>query len=128
MQDDQFLADLDSIMDQLDLAQDEELSGEDRTELDDIKSKLCRGANKGLVKANASDLTLTVVVGESELIFSEPLGASLLSPSRKGSANDDVSRMYVAMASMSGTTPATFAKMKMRHLKYCIAIAKIFLG
>ena len=61
------------------------------------------------------------------LTFEEPVGASFKSMDQH-KKNQDVTKMYGIMAEMTGTSIATFSKMKNRDIKVCTAIVTLFLG
>lgn len=61
------------------------------------------------------------------ITFYEPTGATLMAMDRK-KKSEDMGKLYVAMADMTKTTPATFSSMAMADLKVCIAVVTLFLA
>jgi hypothetical protein len=61
------------------------------------------------------------------IVFHEPTGASLVAMDKK-KKNEDFSKFYTVLADITKTSAATFAKLKMRDLKVCIAIGTLFLA
>lgn len=63
----------------------------------------------------------------SSLTFHEPTGASLMAADRKRK-NEDIGKLYAAMADMTKTDIKTFSRMRMADLKICMAVTTLFLG
>lgn len=75
------------------------------------------------VAANG-EIVYTPQAGGSALTFAEPSGDAFVSMKNDRS----IGSMHLFMAKMAGVTPGIFAKMKQRDLKYCWAIALLFLA
>lgn len=75
------------------------------------------------VAANG-EIVYTPQAGGSALTFAEPTGDAFVSMKNDRS----IGSMHIFMAKMAGVTPGTFAKLKQRDLKYCWAIALLFLA
>lgn len=61
------------------------------------------------------------------LTFCEPDGAALMEMDRKKSFQD-IGKQFAMMASLTKVAPKTFASMKYKDLKVCLAVTALFLG
>lgn len=59
--------------------------------------------------------------------FEEPDGSALLAMDR-AKKGEDIKAMNLCMGAITGTDAKTFARMKMRDLKVCMAITALFLA
>jgi len=61
------------------------------------------------------------------LTFYEPTGGTYMAMDRKKNS-ENMARMATVMAEMTKTSPKTFANMKNRDFKVCLAITLLFMG
>lgn len=115
----------DRFIDEMALCDEAELRGEDLEAFLPLKARILKSMQAGSTMVNDKGEPV-VQVGDESLTFHEPTGASLMQTGRK--QNDDMARMYAAMGNMTKTSSGTFAKMRMRDLRVCVAITTLFLA
>lgn len=120
---------LERFFDAMDLDVDPEYMDEDdQRSFDANHRKLVRSIVDGhLVINDKGEPVYTPKSGNGESItFHEPTGASL--QAMRGKKDQDVDKLFGAMADMTHTSVATFSLMKHRDLKICTAISNFLLG
>ena len=101
---------------------------DDRKGYDLQKGKVISAIMSGSLVVNEDgEPVFNPTVDGDALTFSEPTGAALMAMDRKKKA-EDMGKLFAMMAAITGVHPGTFAKMKNRDLKVCMAITTLFMG
>lgn len=105
-----------------------EMDEEDRKGLDIQKGKILSAIMAGSLVINEDgEPVFTPAVEGDQIKFPEPTGAAFMAMDRK-KKTEDMGKLFAMMAAITGTHASTFAKMKNRDLKVCIAITTLFMG
>lgn len=99
---------------------------EERTDLEQIKYRLHRAADKGKLRFDDEHRPIVTTVDGVELVFNESDGANVKGTDSK-KEGELVAKTFVLMAGMTKTHPSTFAKMKYRDLKICQDLLRLFM-
>lgn len=105
------------------------MTEDDMESFEKHKSRMVKAiANGHLVINSKGEPVYTPYRSENAdpITFYEPTGATLTAMDRRGK-NQEVSRMYEAMGSLTKTFAAKFSKMALPDLKVCQAITIFFL-
>lgn len=117
----------DRFMDAMDLDTDSSAWDEDdRKSFDQQKDRIVRAIQNGSLVVN-DDGEPVYTTGAETLTFHEPKGSALMAMDRR-KKGEDVGKFYATMADITGTNAKTFALMKNRDLKVCMAITALFLA
>jgi hypothetical protein len=94
------------------------------------KSKVVRAIMRGSLFVNDDGEPVYTTQRDKEprkLTFYEPEGKNLMVMDKK-KRDEDVTKMFATLGSMTKTSASTFASMKMSDLKVCLAVGVLFLG
>lgn len=124
--------DLEKFAEAMDLDIDEsKMSDEDLKPWKPLKEAFINAVmNKSLVVNDSGEPEFTQrrAPGETNaIVFHEPTGATLQAMDTKKDGQQ-IGKTFAALAAMTGTTAATFSKMKNKDLQVCLTIFNIFLG
>jgi hypothetical protein len=82
---------------------------------------------KEIIKGNMSINDSGEPVYIDGLTFHEPTGASFMAMDRRKSG-ETMAKQYAMLAEMTQSSPKTFANMKWKHLRVCLAVQALFLA
>lgn len=125
------LVEFDRFVEAMDLdVHDASLSDEDKQDVSVHKDLIVKHIMRGsLVINDRGEPVFTPKRSDNRdpLTFYEPDGAALMEMDKKKSSQD-VGKMFALLGALTKSTPATFARMKMKDLKVCQAVMTLFLG
>lgn len=116
-------------MDLVDKADESFMDQEDLKGFREQKRRIIDAIRRGRLRANdAGEFVFSPQSGTcGDITFHEPTGADKLAVDRCRK-NEDMAKTYAVLASMTGTSPQTFAGLKGRDLRVCEAIFVLFLA
>lgn len=103
------------------------LPDDEREEFESLRDKILGDFMRGTVVVDAEGLPTYTPESGKALTFHKPTGATLLALETYPNAKQ-IGNFVAAMADMTETDRATFAKMSARDVNACSRLAKIFLA
>lgn len=125
-------AEFDRFCEEMDLDVDESvMDDDDRKSLAKARNKFVRAVMRGkLTVGNGGVPTYTYQPDggdEVEISFPEPKGKAFLASDR-GKKDQNMGKMFLIMAAMTGKPASIFSDMPNRDVSVCMAVAQLFLG
>ncbi len=121
----------DRFTDFMDLDVDETtMDKEDLKGFKETKSKVIGALMRGSLIINDESLPVFTPIRSTDtnpITFYEPTGSSLMAMDQK-KKDEDVGKLYAAMADITTQPPKVFSKMKYADVKVCTAIVTLFLA
>lgn len=102
------------------------LNEEDLASYNKQKSYIVKAIMKGNLVIDEDDRAV-FDYGKGTLVFEEPDGDAFTAMDR-AKKNEDMKALNLSMAAITGEDAKLFTRMKMRHVKVCMAITSLFLG
>lgn len=113
----------------MDIETDEQMLGDadDVKSFNQTKNTIVKGIMTERVTIDDKGQPTVHVADNKDVTFYEPKGSTIMAMDSKGK-DRDIAKMFASMEEMTRSARGTFGNMPMRDLKYCKALAVLFLA